>query len=35
MFIFRDPAGAAAFDDSVELMFKLPVRAGDDDDDDG
>jgi hypothetical protein len=30
MFIFKDPAGAAAFDDTVELMFKLPVRAEED-----
>jgi hypothetical protein len=31
MFIFRDPTSTAAFDDSLELAFKLPVRADDDD----
>lgn len=31
MFIFRDPTSSAAFDDSLELAFKLPVRTEDDD----
>ncbi|KAI8470282.1 MAG: DNA damage checkpoint protein [Monoraphidium minutum] len=34
MFIFRDPTSAAAFDDSLELSFKLPTQMEDDDDDD-
>jgi hypothetical protein len=32
MFIFKDPNAAAAFDDTLELTFKLPVRAEDGDD---
>lgn len=30
MFIFRDPTSSAAFDDTLELSFKLPVRAEED-----
>jgi len=30
MFIFKDPTSTAAFDDSLELTFKLPVRAEED-----
>lgn len=25
MFIFKDPTSQAAFDDSMELTFKLPI----------
>jgi hypothetical protein len=32
MFIFRDPTTTAAFDDSLELGFKLPIRADEDED---
>ena len=30
MFIFKDPTSTAAFDDSLELTFKLPVRVDED-----